>query len=158
MAEQTRNLTALWQAQVAQTPEAIALIDAQGQQYTFAQMQDAIGRCAGYLRQHCQVQPGDGVLLLQPLSVQLYIALAAIWQLGAIAVLLNPLLGQSYIERCAQAINLKVWLGSPLLFATQILSRRLRQIPHKVAIGRPPYPGTTSWQQVQQYSPDSQVV
>ncbi|MEM8638871.1 MAG: AMP-binding protein [Cyanobacteria bacterium P01_G01_bin.54] len=158
MPEQSINLVSQWHNQVARSPEAIALIDdAQGKAYTFAQMQAAAYRCAGYLRQHCQVQPGDGVLLLQPLSAQLYIALAAIWQLGAVAVLINPLLGQRYIEHCAQAIALKAWLGPPLLFASQLWSRRLRQIPHKLAIGGR-YPGTISWQRVQQYPPETQMV
>ncbi|NEO83533.1 MAG: AMP-binding protein [Spirulina sp. SIO3F2] len=153
----TTNLVRLLHERVEHTPAAIALIDAQHKQYTFADILTASQRLAGYLTHCCQLKLGDGVLLLQPLSAELYIALAAIWQVGAIAVILNPLLGQRYIAHCAHEINLKVWLAPSWLFTTQLFSPTLRRIRYKIAVGVP-VPGTVTWQQVQKSAPKTDAV
>jgi acyl-coenzyme A synthetase/AMP-(fatty) acid ligase len=133
---------------VRATPDVIARVEVRRRrEYSFGELAEQSQRCAAYLQQ-CGAQIGTPVLVLQPLSVELYVILAALFQVGAIALLWRP--GQATHQ--LRVLQPRIWLGWSPVFALQVRHPALRAIPHKVAIGCP-VPGTTSWSRLLQTPP-----
>lgn len=58
-------------------------------------------------------QKGDRALLFIPMSVDLYVAMFAVFRLGGIAVFLDAFARQTQLEACAQLVQPKAFFGSP---------------------------------------------
>ncbi|MDE2597679.1 MAG: AMP-binding protein, partial [Sphingomonadales bacterium] len=88
----TVNLLDTFHARCAEHPGRIALIDPKGRATTYAALsQRAAGLAARW--RAMGLGEGDRVLLALGFSADLYAALAALWRLGAVAVLPEPALG-----------------------------------------------------------------
>ncbi|MBP0016131.1 MAG: AMP-binding protein [Cyanobacteria bacterium SBLK] len=98
------------------------------------------------------VRPKEGVLIFYPLSVELYIVLAAVFRLGLVAIFLDPSAGKKHIDRCCQLYPPRVLIGSTRAHFLQINCLRLRQITLKISLGCP-FPQTISWQEIEDLSP-----
>lgn len=123
-------------------PQATALIDATGS-LTFAGLETAASRAAALLHQH-GLRAGDAVLVFHPMSAELYIALAAIFRLGLVALFIDPSQGRSHIERCCALLPPKALLASPKAHLLRLVSPALRRIPLKFATGWGA-PGAIRW-------------
>ncbi len=66
-----------------------ALISPGGTKLSFRALRDRVGQVAGGLKEH-GVQPGDRILLLVPMGIDLYVSLLAVFHLGATAMLVDP--------------------------------------------------------------------
>ncbi len=75
-------------AQAARTPDAVAVIDAEGE-WRYAALWRRAGQVADALRAH-GVRPGDRVGLMLPRGAQLLVALLGIWRARAAYVPLDP--------------------------------------------------------------------
>jgi len=69
--------------------EQTALIEPGGRQITFTALRERVGEVAGGLAVQ-GVAPGDRVLLLVPMGIDLYVSLLALFHLGATAMLIDP--------------------------------------------------------------------
>ena len=100
-------------------------------------------RAAGLLHA-AGLRPGDGVLVLLPMSADLYVALLAIFRLGMVALILDPSAGWNHTERCCALYPPQALIAGTRAHLLRLLSPALRRIPFKVSVGLP-IPGTVSW-------------
>jgi acyl-CoA synthetase (AMP-forming)/AMP-acid ligase II len=77
---------------------------------TFGQLEDAVSRAAALL---CRsgLAPGDRVLVLHPMSVELYVALIALFRCRMVAMFVDLSLGREQIERCCREASPKACIG-----------------------------------------------
>ena len=90
------NIAEVLRDQAELRPEAVALIDVKrgrSRSLTFAELERAASRVAMLLHQS-GLERGDTVLVLHPMSAELYIALMAIFRLGLVAMFLDPSAGR----------------------------------------------------------------
>lgn len=83
------------------------------------------------------LKQGDAVLVFYPMSVELYAALIAIFQLGLVAMFLDPSAGKEHIERCCMLHPPQALIASPKAHLLRIVSPALQHIPNKFVIGLP---------------------
>ncbi len=69
--------------------DRLALVAPGGQALSYAELREQVGQAAGGLA-GLGVAPGDRVLLLVPMGIDLYISLLALFHLGATAMLVDP--------------------------------------------------------------------
>jgi acyl-CoA synthetase (AMP-forming)/AMP-acid ligase II len=149
------NLAEILQIQAKTRPDALAIIDPRFRQtLTFAELAEAVGRAAALLQQS-QLKAGDAALIFQPMSAQLYVALLAVFQLGMVAVFLDPSAGREHLERCCALYPPQALIASSKAHWLRVRSPALQQIPFKYSIGLP-VPGAKRWERVQ-IQPLSQI-
>lgn len=115
----------------ASMPGADAIIDYSGRRarsLTYAAFADAVSRGAAELRA-AGLRSGDAVLVLQPMSVELYIALAAVLHAGLAAIVVDPSAGREVVER-----GLALWPPAAAICSSRATLLRLfwsalRRIP-----------------------------
>jgi olefin beta-lactone synthetase len=140
------NLAELLIEQVRARPNVPAIIESYGfrtRACTFAEL-DTRSRHAATLLHEAEIKPGDYVLIFQPMSVELYEALLAVFRLGAVAMFLDPGAGLAHLERCCALARPTVLIASWRAHLLRLRSGALRAIPKKLVIG-PPTPGATRW-------------
>lgn len=131
------NVAHLLRAQAEVRPETPALIDPHRRRsLTFGGLDRASAQTAGIFRE-AGLSPGDSVLVLQPLSVELYIALGAIFRLGLVALFLDPAAGREHMEHCCALWPPKALIASSRAHLLCLLSSSLRRIPVRFHIGAP---------------------
>lgn len=152
------NIAEILHKQVEECPDTPAILDlTRGKTRTvsFAELELAARRTQTLLRQK-GIQPGDSLLLFQPMSVELYVALIAIFRLGAIATFLDPSAGKAHLARCCTLRPPKALIASFKAHFLRLRAWQLQQIPLKFAIGFP-FPGATSWNRAKKLEPDPQI-
>lgn len=83
------TLADYWQMAVLASPEKIAVIDLQGTCYTYAELDEAAGRVAGFLKE-TGVGPGDIVSFQLPGWAEFTVIYVACLKAGAVANPVNP--------------------------------------------------------------------
>jgi acyl-CoA synthetase (AMP-forming)/AMP-acid ligase II len=130
------NLMEILCAQAAQRGNQPALIEGRGARrrvLSFADLDRETARMASALCRAGLV-PGDTVLLLHPVSIDLFVALLAVFRAGLVAVLLDPSAGRAHLRHCADLVPLRGLVGS---LRARLLTRflpALREIPLRVDI------------------------
>jgi acyl-coenzyme A synthetase/AMP-(fatty) acid ligase len=109
-------------------PGRNAIIDGRGVVLTFGELATRSARTAAAWRRGGLAR-GDHVLFALPLGLELYVALAALWRLGAIVVLPEPALGLSGLRHAARAAQPKAVLATGLYRALRIALPELWRIP-----------------------------
>lgn len=84
-------------------PQAIAIVD-RGRSWTFAQLALRIQQTAAALQAR-GIRPNDNVMVLLPVSTELYVHILALFQLGARVVLVDALRPKSRIAYAYQKAN-----------------------------------------------------
>lgn len=128
------NVVSLFRAQAEARPGADALVGADGRRVTYAALERAAARGAAQLAAS-GLRPGDAVLLLVPVSVALYEALAAVLRAGCVAVVLDPGAGRDHVERCCRMRPPDAFLGSPKAHLLRALVPGVRHIPRRFVAG-----------------------
>jgi olefin beta-lactone synthetase len=100
-------------AAVARHPDRIAIVDGTGREVSFAQLQARSRAFAGAWRRQ-GIGPGDRVLLAMAVDADLYAALAALWSLGATAVLPEPAMGLAGVRHAARVTRPRAFCSSGL--------------------------------------------
>ncbi len=125
-------------------PGAVALLDdAAGRTLTYAQLDDEVAKAAAWWRAR-GLKRGEAVLVFVPMSADLYVALLAIFRVGAVALFLDPSAGKEHLERCCGRWPPAALLAIQKAHLLRLRSRGLRAIPLKVTTGGW-LPGTTRW-------------
>lgn len=114
-------------------PDRPALIMREGS-ISFAKLRERIDRASSGLRAR-GLHPGDRAIVMIPMSIDLYVALLALLDLGAVAVFVDPWIGWRQIAAFAAFAEPRAYLGIPKSHALRLLSGRLRSIPITVTTG-----------------------
>jgi len=126
----TANMVATLGTFAERTPHATALITGTGPNRRVLTFDDVTRLSATWAKtlQDNGVKNGDHVLVLQSISVELYLALLAIFRIGAIAVFPDPQSLQKTIEAACNTVHPVAMIGGwPAQLLRQV-SRPLRQI------------------------------
>lgn len=115
-------------AQVAAGRDRPAIIDRLGRTLTFADLYFRAGFLADEWAKR-GIGPGDRVLIAMGVTPDLYAALAALWRLGAVAVLPEPAMGLKGVRTALAAAEVKAWIGGGALRALPLLVPRLLALP-----------------------------
>jgi acyl-CoA synthetase (AMP-forming)/AMP-acid ligase II len=148
------NIIALLDEAARRTPDTAAIIDGPlgAERITsFADLRTRSMQIAALLARS-GVGPGDGIVMLVPMSAVLYTVIGAALRLGAVPVFIDPARADAQIGRSRGTLPLKAFVGSPLACLLRLLKPELRGItPAFVAHGW--FPGTTSLNTAQRIPP-----
>ena len=153
------NVAHLLTAQARQRPDAKAIIGgngAEGCTISFAELDERSAHWARFLAAD-GLGAGDPVLVFVPMSIDLYLALIAIFRIGAVAVFLDPSAGADHINRCCEAIEPRALIAITRAHLLRLTSSALRRIPRKFTVGWP-LPGLASLQRARRCSPLDSIV
>ncbi len=144
--------------QAAERPDQPAIIEAVGRgtrALTFSQLAERSAKAAALFRMSGLTR-GDRVLLFQPMSIELYVALLGIFRLGLVATVLDPSAGRRHIEQCCGIAHPKAFLGPARAHVLRFLCRSLRQIErHFVTTGWAP--SAIRWSKLERLSPSNPI-
>lgn len=149
------NIAQFLTDQAAIRPDAPAITGVRGGRpvsVTFREVERASARVAALLAS-CGLKTGDRVLVLQPMSANLYIALVALFRLGLVAMFLDPSAGREHITRCCELAPPQGFIGSAKAQLLCIANPELRRIAHKFVIGLA-IPGTIPWARADGMTPE----
>ncbi len=153
------NIAEILTEQARARPHASAIIDSwrgRDRATTFAQLDETAARAAEFLWRR-GLRPGDAVLVLQPMSMELYVALLALFRLGLVAMFLDPSAGREHIENCCELWPPRGFIGSTKAHLLRMWTPALARIPAKFVIGWP-VPGAFPWSQVETTPPRRSIV
>jgi len=131
------NIAELLRNQATHRPNAPALIAGpagKARAVTFAALDDASARMAASLFRD-GLTKGDVALLLQPMSIELYVILLALCRLGATAMFLDPSVGRRHVEACCAVLPPKALIAPPKGHLLRVMSNAIRRIPIKLSTG-----------------------
>lgn len=132
------NISQVLIDQATLRPEQPAIVEAAGgstRTLTFGQIAERSARAAALLCA-AKLHKGDRILLFQPMSIELYVALLAIFRLGLVATVLDPSAGRRHIEHCCSIARPKAFLGPARAHLLRFPCRGLRRIErHFVTTG-----------------------
>lgn len=148
------NIVDILQRQARERATAPAIIDvARGRDRvtTFAGLEAASARGATLLLER-GLREGDTVLVFQPMSAELYIALLAIFRLGMTSMFLDPSAGREHIARCCAIRPPAALIASPKAQLLRLISPALRRIPQHFVFGNF-IPGAIPWSRADRLAP-----
>ncbi len=131
------NVTHLLLRQAAIRPEAPAIIEGSAchqQVITFAGLENQSAQGATLLVRS-GVHAGDHVLVFIPMSIDLYVALIAIFRIGAVATFLDPSAGRPHIARCCAMLRPAAMIAVRRAHLLRLNTPALRKIPRQFATG-----------------------
>src|SRR5690349_13135284 len=129
------NLVSHLAAHVRERPGQAAIISARGS-LTFSEL-DAASRKAAAMLLRDGLRAGEPVLIFEPMSVELYVALLAVFRIGAVAMFLDPSAGRAHLEACCALQAPRALIARDKAHLLRLRSRALRAIPLKYTIGWP---------------------
>lgn len=141
------NVAQLLVANARQLPDASAIVEPRGggtRSISFQELDERSARAARLLAD-AGLTAGDYVLVFVPMSIDLYLALIAIFRIGAVAMFLDPSAGRDHIDRCCAKIHPRAMIAVTKAHLLRLTSSAVRQIPRKFTVG-PPIPGTARWE------------
>jgi len=101
---------------------------------TFAGLERASARLATQLRR-AGLERGDTVLVLHPMSIELYAILGALFRLGLVAMFVDPGVGRARIEACCRLRQPRAFVGSPKAHLLRLAVPQFARIPKKFSTG-----------------------
>jgi acyl-CoA synthetase (AMP-forming)/AMP-acid ligase II len=132
------NIADVLLAQAAARPDATAILAShrgRDRAMTFAGLAAASAAVARQLRQ-AGLRPGEAVLLLVPMSPELYAVLVGLLRAGLVAMVLDPSAGRAHIDHCCALCHPAAFVGTPWTHALRLVSAGIRAIPRKFRVGR----------------------
>lgn len=140
------NISEVLRSRARANPDALAIVDTfrGSRRVTTMRMLDEQADRGATLLARSGVKAGDCVLVFQPMSAELYVALVALFRAGAVAMFLDPSTGADHIEQCSEIVAPQALIASPKAHWLRLRSRALRRIPRKFAIGMR-IPGAICW-------------
>ncbi len=134
------NITEVLHEQAAQRGESPALIETmrgRDRELGFRALESAAARIAGFLDRK-GIHSGDRVLILHPMSIELYAFLVALFRIGAVALFLDPSAGRDYVERCLRIAPPKAFFGSAKAQLLRLWIPELRRVERSFCSTRVP--------------------
>ncbi len=152
------NVAELVGRAIAARPDGIALIDrhhGRDRVTTFASL-DLQARCVSALLRARGLSRGDPVLIFQPATAELYVALVALFRIGAVAMVVEPSAGRQLLKDACRMHPPRALLATPRAHLLRLVSPALRRIPLSLSTGRW-VPDAVRLAQAERYAPDDSV-
>ncbi len=128
------NVARLLRARALEAPERPAIIE-RGGAISFAEF-DAAAAAAAATLAASGVLPGARVLLLSPMSIDLYVAVVAIFRVGATVVFVDPSAGNAHLTACLARVRPDAFIGVGRAHLLRFMSPALRAVPIKLTLRR----------------------
>jgi acyl-CoA synthetase (AMP-forming)/AMP-acid ligase II len=106
---------------------------------TFAELSRRVDRLAAALAAR-GLQPGDRVVVMIPMSLELYTLLLALLKQAVIIVFIDPWVGLAQVKRCIALTEPKAFAGTPAIQLLGRLSGTLSPIPMRLTARGPALP------------------
>ena len=136
------NLIEHLERRAKQHPERIALVDVDTQ-ITYGELYQKVSAGSQRLSKD-GLTTGDCVLLLLPVSVELYVAFLSILHAGMTVMLLDPSSGKKTIIQSLRTVKVKACIGVPKAQFLRLLNPEIRAIEmHYCTAAWPPF--TRNW-------------
>ena len=81
------------------------------------------------------LEPGERAIVMIPMSIDLYVGMLALLEMGAVAVFVDPWIGRRQIAAFAAFAEPRAWLGVGKSHLLRLFDPRLRGIPIAVTTG-----------------------
>lgn len=134
MLEKQNNVIHLLEAHALHHPNRCAFRCGQDQSITYQRFLEQISALA-YGLKNLGIKKGDRVLIFAPLSIDLYLSMFAVQQIGAIAVFLDSFARREQLGLCAQISNPKAMISTGKAFQMCEEIPELATIPIQIVIG-----------------------
>jgi acyl-CoA synthetase (AMP-forming)/AMP-acid ligase II len=128
------NILSILSENARRWPDRPALVMAGGS-ISFSGLRERTDRASAGLRSQ-GLRPGDRAIVMIPMSIDLYVGMLALLDLGAIAVFVDPWIGWRQIAAFAAFAEPRAYLGISRSHVLRLFSGRLRSIPITVTTGR----------------------
>ena len=148
------NLADILREQARRRPDQPAIIDTHrgtSRVTTFAALERRVGQAAALLSR-AGLRPGDTVLVLQPMSAELYVALIALFRSGLTAMFVDPSAGVAQVERCCALTQPQAFIGSARAHLLRLLAPSVGRIPRKFVVGAH-LPSAIPWSRADDLAP-----
>lgn len=122
---------------------------------TFAQLDAASARGAALLTE-LGCRPGDGVVLLHRMSLELYAALIAVFRLGLVAVVPDPSASRAHVAAALGQWPLAGFAGGRKAHLLRLLHPALRRLPWAISLDGW-LPGATAWSRQASRQPQTAI-
>lgn len=135
------NIADIFHQQAFEHPYIPAIIDThngQTRMVRYGELAETVNKTVSLLRSF-NLEPGDPVLIFQPMSIELYTVLIAVFQMGLIATFLDPSAGRKHIARCCEMVAPKLMIASSKAHLLKLYSSSLAKIPASIVIGANPF-------------------
>jgi olefin beta-lactone synthetase len=152
------NIAEILHQQVEKTPETPAILEMRQTprgRVSFAELELMACRGVTLLRQN-GIQPGDRILVMLPLSTDLYGVLIAIFRVGALALLLDLNASSEELDRACTVCRPKAVITTTQMQVWWFFSRAFRKIALKFTMGFT-LPTLISWRRSQTLEPDFNI-
>ncbi len=113
-------------------PGQLAIVE-RDRAISFADLNRAVAAAASRLAD-LGVSKGTRVLVLSPMSIDLYIVLIAVFRRGATAVIADPSAGLRNFEACLARVHADAFVGVARAHLLRLVSPALRAIPVKLTV------------------------
>jgi acyl-CoA synthetase (AMP-forming)/AMP-acid ligase II len=121
-------------ARALEAPDQPAFIERTGT-ISFAELDAASAALAATLAAR-GLLPGARVLLLSPMSIDLYVAVVAVFRLGATVVFVDPSAGNAHLTSCLSRARPDAFIAVGRAHLLRLTSPALRAIPIKLTLHR----------------------
>ena len=122
------NVADYFSAQASQNPDRIAFVDAKGLEISFGHLQEKVDYTVAFLHSK-GLKKGMKVLVLEPMTVDLYRIVLALFRMGVTAVFLDSWSGIKRLEECCNQLECHAIIGGWKLRMLRLFSSSLRAIP-----------------------------
>lgn len=106
--------------------------------WSYSYLNNRVCQIAYYLKEN-NIKKGDGVLILIPMSLELYALLLALFKLGAVAVFIDPQSSKKHISSCIKKYPLKAFVGIKKAHLFRFINKDIRKIPLHITLGNLPF-------------------
>ena len=138
MQDANNNVVELLRKAAEATPDRLAIATSGNgsgsARITFSELWKRTDSCGAGLSD-LGIGPGDRVLLMVPMSVDLYVTLLAVLKVGAVAVFIDPWIGRRQIARFAAFAEPAAFIGIGKSHLLRLMDSQLRAIRVTVTTG-----------------------
>ncbi len=92
---------------------------------TFSELEEKVNRLACALS-NLTIGKDDLILVMIPMSIELYLVFSALLKIGAVAVFIDPWAGRKQIENCCELTQPKAFIGTAKAHLLRLLSPSIR--------------------------------
>jgi olefin beta-lactone synthetase len=131
------NLAELLDIRTAEAPDTVAVVRSHAgvdAATTYGELSAGAAAVAATLLD-AGLGMGDPVLVLLPMSAELYTVLLGLWRIGAVAVFADPSAGRARMEHSCAAVPLKAFVGTRTAQLLRLSSAALRSVPRAFVVG-----------------------
>lgn len=132
------NVIHLLDEQAKRVPERLALImqkDGKTQTISFSELNRQTAVFATALK-NCGLEAGDRVILMIPMSIELYVTMLGIIRMGAVAIFVDPWIGARQIADFAAFAEPRGYVGIGKSHLLRLFNKTLRRLPVTVTAGK----------------------